>query len=268
MSVGHIRTRRVGTCWRWHHAKDRQDKTVDCRGRSGGPYPRHRTGIAQYRLHHCRTQRRHLVRAGTRAPHCWIGERRSTVDMFGDGFVLVRVWTLDTRSSRLKSESQSRFRSKAGCSSVAGLPSAAAERGVPLNVIDLSCTEASAIYQKPLVPVRPDRNVARRGVVLPDDPLARPATPQACHWLAVQGSDRVPAHTDALGGNATPPRASDRSAVIAPIEPGGAADRAISCERSVLAEFVCRVAGSHQSNEDGRMEFSAIEERHGMVGTS
>ncbi|HKT20383.1 MAG TPA: hypothetical protein VJR47_20175 [Stellaceae bacterium] len=30
------------------------------------------------------------ARPGTRAPHAWLGEGRSTLDLFGDGFVLLR----------------------------------------------------------------------------------------------------------------------------------------------------------------------------------
>ena len=31
------------------------------------------------------------TRPGTRAPHAWLDDDRSTLDLFGDGFVLLRL---------------------------------------------------------------------------------------------------------------------------------------------------------------------------------
>jgi 2-polyprenyl-6-methoxyphenol hydroxylase-like FAD-dependent oxidoreductase len=92
------------------------------------------------------------ARPGTRAPHCWIGDNRSTLDLFGGGFVLVRF---GSRGANL-----------------APLTAAACAHGVPLEVVDIDDADAAAIYEKPLVLVRPDGHVAWRGDALPDDAVA------------------------------------------------------------------------------------------------
>ena len=82
-------------------------------------------------------------RAGARAPHVWLQDGRSTLDLFGGGFVLLR-FTADADAE----------------------PIAAAlrERGVPVEIVDLSCEPAAvAAYAVPLVLVRPDGHVAWRG---------------------------------------------------------------------------------------------------------
>ena len=92
------------------------------------------------------------ARPGTRAPHCWLAEGRSTLDLFGTGFVLLRFGSLDF--------------------DIEPLLTAGAQRQVPLKVIDLNQAEAASIYKKPLVLVRPDGHVAWRGDALPEDGLA------------------------------------------------------------------------------------------------
>ena len=91
------------------------------------------------------------ARPGTRAPHCWIGEGRSTLDLFGDGFVLVRFSAPELP--------------------VEQLTVAAKIRGVPLQVVDLENSEAETLYEKRLVLVRPDCHIAWRGDTLPEDAL-------------------------------------------------------------------------------------------------
>jgi len=49
---------------------------------------------------------------------------------------------------------------------------AAAERGVPLRVVDIRDAKARALYARDLVLVRPDQHVAWRGNAVPDDALA------------------------------------------------------------------------------------------------
>ncbi|NQU73023.1 MAG: hypothetical protein HQ514_20915 [Rhodospirillales bacterium] len=48
------------------------------------------------------------------------------------------------------------------------LIAAASERGVPLEIVNLDHADTAAIYEKPLVLVRPDGHVAWRGDALPD----------------------------------------------------------------------------------------------------
>lgn len=88
------------------------------------------------------------ARPGARAPHVWIGDDKSTLDLFGRGFVLLRF---------------------AGAPDPAALVAAAAKRGVPLTVIDLERPDAAAIYGRRLVLVRPDGHVAWRADDMPAD---------------------------------------------------------------------------------------------------
>ena len=92
------------------------------------------------------------ARPGTRAPHCWLADGRSTLDLFGEGFVLLNFSTEDAVAEPLRA--------------------AAAERGLPLEVVDIDDEGAAAIYEKCLVLVRPDGHVSWRGDALPKDCLA------------------------------------------------------------------------------------------------
>ena len=71
------------------------------------------------------------------------------MDLFGWEFVLLRFGAPDT--------------------DVSALVEAAAVRGVPLKVEDIDDEKAAALYEKPLVLVRPDGHIAWRGDALPDD---------------------------------------------------------------------------------------------------
>lgn len=87
---------------------------------------------------------------GSRAPHVWLGDGRSTLDLFGRGFVLV---CCDPEPAGID-----------------GLSDAAAAVGMPLAIAQLSGTDAIAAYQQRLVLVRPDGHVAWRGEKLPENP--------------------------------------------------------------------------------------------------
>lgn len=94
-----------------------------------------------------------LARPGRRAPHAWIGKGRSTLDLFGKGFVLLRL----------------------GASPPAAAPLAAAaeRRGVPLQIVDLADDPLLAsLYERRLTLVRPDGHIAWRGNALPENELA------------------------------------------------------------------------------------------------
>ncbi|HEX3953709.1 MAG TPA: FAD-dependent monooxygenase [Stellaceae bacterium] len=88
-------------------------------------------------------------RPGGRAPHAWLAAGRSTIDLFGNGFVLMRAEDVD----------------------VAGIRDAAGERGVPLSVVDITDPAIKALYQDALVLVRPDGHVAWRSNHSPSEPL-------------------------------------------------------------------------------------------------
>ncbi len=83
------------------------------------------------------------ARPGSRAPHAWIAPGRSTLDLFGRAFVLLRLG--------------------AAPSAVDELVHAATSRGVPLEVVDIPNPEISALYERRLVLVRPDGHIAWRG---------------------------------------------------------------------------------------------------------
>jgi len=81
------------------------------------------------------------ARPGSRAPHAVLADGRSTLDLFGRGFVLLRF----------------------GDAPTAPLEQAAKARRVPLTVADIEAPEVAALYGRKLVLVRPDGHVAWRG---------------------------------------------------------------------------------------------------------
>ena len=91
------------------------------------------------------------ARPGARAPHVWLAEGHSTLDLFGRGFTLLRF---------------------AGAPDASGLAAAARARGVPLRVIDIDSAEAYRAYEARLALVRPDGHVAWRGDAVPEDPAS------------------------------------------------------------------------------------------------
>jgi 2-polyprenyl-6-methoxyphenol hydroxylase-like FAD-dependent oxidoreductase len=97
------------------------------------------------------------ARPGTRAPHAWImeerlGAKRSTLDLFGNNrFVLLRLGPEAPEAGRVAD--------------------AAATRGLPLAILDLSDPKLLELYQRPLVLVRPDGHVAWRADAVAHDML-------------------------------------------------------------------------------------------------
>jgi hypothetical protein len=92
------------------------------------------------------------TRAGCRAPHAWLDGDRSTLDMFGEGFVLVRLGD-DPPDA-------------------APLLEAAKARGVPMRAVALADKDIAALYEARLVLVRPDGHIAWRGDETTADPAA------------------------------------------------------------------------------------------------
>jgi 2-polyprenyl-6-methoxyphenol hydroxylase-like FAD-dependent oxidoreductase len=93
-----------------------------------------------------------VARPGTRAPHAWIADGRSTLDLFGREFVLLRIGGAPPPAD--------------------ALVEAARKRGVPLRVVDQAEPEVRELYERALVLVRPDGHVAWRDDVVPSDSLA------------------------------------------------------------------------------------------------
>ena len=85
---------------------------------------------------------------GARAPHCWLAPGRSTLDLFGDGFVLLTFADI----------------------AIGALERAAARVGVPLAVRRVTSPAAAALYERRLVLVRPDGHVAWRADEIPENP--------------------------------------------------------------------------------------------------
>ena len=92
------------------------------------------------------------ARPGTRGPHGWIGRGRSTLDLFGNGFVLLRFGKDPVTAS--------------------GLVDAATASGVPLQVVDIYDPKIADLYERKLVLVRPDGHVGWRGDSCPNHPRA------------------------------------------------------------------------------------------------
>jgi 2-polyprenyl-6-methoxyphenol hydroxylase-like FAD-dependent oxidoreductase len=89
------------------------------------------------------------TRPGTRAPHAWLADGRSTLDLFGDGFTLLRLGAQPPDA--------------------AALVDAAKSRGVPLRDLAIPDPEIATLYETKLVLVRPDGHVAWRGDAGPAD---------------------------------------------------------------------------------------------------
>jgi hypothetical protein len=88
------------------------------------------------------------ARPGVRAPHAWIEPGKSTLDLFGVGFVLLRFVEAPAD----------------------GLVRAADQRGVPFEIVDLRDQQIAQLHGRKLVLVRPDGHVVWRGDSCPEDP--------------------------------------------------------------------------------------------------
>jgi 2-polyprenyl-6-methoxyphenol hydroxylase-like FAD-dependent oxidoreductase len=86
---------------------------------------------------------------GGRAPHAWLSDGRSLFDAFGFEFTLLRLGSHAPEAGALSH--------------------AAADRCVPLAVLDLPSEELRDLYAADLALVRPDQIVAWRGNRLPED---------------------------------------------------------------------------------------------------
>jgi len=90
------------------------------------------------------------TRPGSRAPHLWLDDSHSMLDLYGHAFVLLRLGSGAPDASRFEA--------------------AAASRRVPLSVITVAKPEAADLYKHRLVLVRPDGHVAWRSDEMPVNP--------------------------------------------------------------------------------------------------
>ena len=88
------------------------------------------------------------TRAGARAPHAWLPDGSSTIDLFGNGFTLMRCGNPPDPKA---------------------LISAAAQHSVPVREVQIEDPAIAKMYERKLVLVRPDGHVAWRGDALPGD---------------------------------------------------------------------------------------------------
>jgi 2-polyprenyl-6-methoxyphenol hydroxylase-like FAD-dependent oxidoreductase len=86
---------------------------------------------------------------GVRAPHVWLRDGRSTLDLFGTGFTL-----LDLAAKQADTPA---------------FATAASKVGMPLNIIPLNEPKVRETYERGLVLIRPDGHVAWRGDSVPRD---------------------------------------------------------------------------------------------------
>ncbi|MGB7036773.1 MAG: FAD-dependent oxidoreductase [Xanthobacteraceae bacterium] len=91
------------------------------------------------------------ARPGHRAPHAWLAEGRSTLDLFGRGFTLLGF--------------------DADVEHAEPLLAAAKQRKVPMTFQAISDRKIAALYERKFVLVRPDGHVAWRDDSMPADPL-------------------------------------------------------------------------------------------------
>jgi len=87
------------------------------------------------------------TRPGSRAPHAWLPDGKSTLDLFGRGYVLLCFATEPADAAQLTD---------------------AADRvAIPVQVYRLDSPDIAALYERCFVLVRPDGHVAWRGDALP-----------------------------------------------------------------------------------------------------
>jgi hypothetical protein len=89
---------------------------------------------------------------GSRAPHARLPDGRSTIDLFGHGFTLLRLGDVAPDPSSLEQ--------------------GFADRKVPLTTVSIGDRAIRAVYERDLVLVRPDGHVAWRSNSPPADPIA------------------------------------------------------------------------------------------------
>ncbi len=92
-----------------------------------------------------------VARPGHRAPHAWLADGRSTLDLFGRGFTLLGFG--------------------AAADEAAPLLDTARERKVPMSFAAIAEPPIAALYERKFVLVRPDGHVAWRGDRMPEDAL-------------------------------------------------------------------------------------------------
>jgi 2-polyprenyl-6-methoxyphenol hydroxylase-like FAD-dependent oxidoreductase len=114
------------------------------------------------------------TRPGSRAPHVWLPDGRSTLDLFGKGFVLLRLG--------------------ARAPDVAPLVQAARQQRMPLEVVSIDEATVASAYEQHLVLVRPDGHVAWRGDDLADPSMIINTVCGVSERADLTATSRAPSH--------------------------------------------------------------------------
>jgi 2-polyprenyl-6-methoxyphenol hydroxylase-like FAD-dependent oxidoreductase len=102
---------------------------------------------------------------GLRAPHAWLQPGKSTLDLFGHGFVLMCF------SSTLGSQSVAGVFPVGGTGVVESFTLACQRIGVPISTTRIDNPDIAQLYERAFVLVRPDGHVAWRGDAMPTDAM-------------------------------------------------------------------------------------------------
>jgi hypothetical protein len=86
---------------------------------------------------------------GARAPHVWLSDGRSLLDALGPAYTLIRFDRAVDATT---------------------LVEAAAQRGIPLTLVDIERARAGYGFAESLLMVRPDSHIAWRGMAAPHEP--------------------------------------------------------------------------------------------------
>ena len=86
---------------------------------------------------------------GSRAPHAWIGDGLSTLDWFGDGFVLYFIPRRKESAQLIEKECK--------------------EQCIPISLATSTLPNVQQLYEAPLVLVSPDGHVTWRGEMPPEN---------------------------------------------------------------------------------------------------
>ncbi len=119
------------------------------------------------------------TRPGTRAPHGWLADGSSTLDLFGDGFVLLRLGDDPPEAAKLLA--------------------AAKARDVPIRQVDLADAAIARLYETRLVLVRPDGHVAWRGDECPADAPAIIDQARGAKTLETRKDRNIAQHASVVG---------------------------------------------------------------------
>lgn len=111
------------------------------------------------------------ARPGHRAPHGWLADGRSILDLFGRGFALLGFG--------------------ADAAEAAPLLEAARQRGLPVTFHAIAEPRLAALYERRWVLVRPDGHVAWRDDRMPSEPMRLVDVARGAAEAPAQPADRV-----------------------------------------------------------------------------